>query len=251
MGQAHGDRQVVALCAHQGLCTNPSAPTTRCISRLEPWTCARTCFVRWLTDVPACVGAGRRTNAWDVGGEGGAMPAWCVGLLPPRRVAAVARERSRSVGSTSGAEPRFREARAGPRRAASAARAAARRRRQARRGEALRRGGRGGRCRTAEARATRGAAATPPTAPARAAAAQAVALPISGASERARARASRRVCPVRRVRHGWRGGGAALCVCYAVARHLLPPTRKTSSRWTADVGLARATRGRLESPLVV
>ena len=149
------------------------------------------------------------------------------------------------------APSRFREARAGPRRAASAARAAARRRRQARRGEALRRGGRGGRCRTAEARATRGAAATPPTAPARAAAAQAVALPISGASERARARASRRVCPVRRVRHGWRGGGAALCVCYAVARHLLPPTRKTSSRWTADVGLARATRGRLESPPLV
>ena len=155
----------------------------------------------------------------------------------PSRASAVALSAARAAPS------RFREAKAGPRRAASAARAAARRRRQARRGEALRRGGR---CRTAEARATRGAAATPRTAPARAAAAQAVALPISGASERARA--SRRVCPVRRVRHGWRGGGAALCVCYAVARHLLPPTRKTSSRWTADVGLARATRGRLESP---
>ena len=207
----------------------------------------RTSFVRRLTDVPACVGAGRRTNAWDVGGEGGAMPARRRGVSGscrrdaslPSRASAVALSAARAAPS------RFREARAGPRRAASAARAAARRRRQARRGEALRRGGRGGRCRTAEARATRGAAATPPTAPARAAAAQAVALPISGASERARARASRRVCPVRRVRHGWRGGGAALCVCYAVARHLLPPTRKTSSRWTADVGL---TRGRLESP---
>ena len=63
------------------------------------------CTVRRLTDVPACVSAGRRTNAWDVGGEGGATPAWRVGLLPPRRGAAVARERRRPVGGTSGAEP--------------------------------------------------------------------------------------------------------------------------------------------------
>ena len=37
--------------------------------------------------------------------RGRSTPEWCVGLLPPRRVAAVARERSRSVGSTSRAAP--------------------------------------------------------------------------------------------------------------------------------------------------
>ena len=127
-------------------CTNPLPPTTRCISRLEPWTCVRTSFVRRLTDLPRMCRRRSTHERVGRGRRGWSHASVAVGLLPPatrrcRRARAPSlcrwheRRRAASVrrGLRRGELRQQRERRRG----------AADRRGEARRGKAGR-GGRGG-----------------------------------------------------------------------------------------------------------
>ena len=193
VAQAHGDRQVVA-CALIEVVHNLLPPTTRCISRLEPWTCVRTSFVRQLTDLPRMCRRRSTHERVGRGRRGWSHASVAVGLLPP------ATRRCRRARAPSLCRWHERRRAASVRRRRG--RGELRQQRERQRGAADRRGevrllgeaGEAGGAAPPKARAARGVAATPLAAPARAAAAQAVALPISGASESGRGRERAGAC---------------------------------------------------------